>query len=147
MTNTDAAKPRVLEILLVEDNRGDTLLTQKVLGGMKLANHITIAEDGDKALAILRREEKYAALPMPDIVLLDLNMPKKSGKEVLQEIKGDERLKHIPVIILTSSHAETDIAKTYDLHANGYIVKPVNPEKFMDMIRTLAWNRNIQLRI
>ncbi|HEU5048163.1 MAG TPA: response regulator [Rickettsiales bacterium] len=140
-----SGKNRVLEILLIEDNPTDALLTRKTLGGIKLANNVTVAEDGDKALSILRREKPYESSPSPNVILLDLNLPKKGGIAILQELKSDEKLRHIPVIILTGSHTEADVTKTYDLYASGYIVKPINPEKFTDMIRTLMWNRTIQL--
>ncbi|HEU5048165.1 MAG TPA: response regulator [Rickettsiales bacterium] len=139
MTNIEpvATKGRPVEILLVEDNPGDILLTRKAFKSAKIANNITIAEDGNKALAILKREGEYASLPKMDIVFLDLNLPKKSGQAVLEEIKSDENLRSIPVVILTSSKAELDIVKSYNLHANSYVVKPVNLDKFVEIVRSL----------
>jgi CheY-like chemotaxis protein len=135
--DTIAHKGRPAEILLVEDNMGDVLLTQKAFKASGIANNITVAEDGMTALAILRREAEYSAYPVPDMVLLDLNLPKKSGAEVLKEIKADMKLRHIPVIILTSSRAELDVVKGYNLHANSYIVKPVNLEKFGEVVKSI----------
>lgn len=136
-TDTIVNKGRAVEILLVEDNFGDVILTKKAFKNAKLANNITVAEDGSKALAILRREGEYRYAPIPDIVLLDLNLPKKSGQDVLKEIKSDENLRKIPVVILTSSRAELDVVKSYNLYANSYIVKPVSLEKFIDVVKTV----------
>ena len=117
---------QTVEILLVEDNPGDIRLIVEVLKEGKIHNHLSVVEDGEEALAYLRREGSYQDVILPDIILLDLNLPKISGTEVLAEIKKDPMLKHIPVIILTTSEAEQDILKAYDLHANCYITKPVN---------------------
>jgi chemotaxis family two-component system response regulator Rcp1 len=130
-------KGRAAEILLVEDNLGDVLLTRKAFKNAGIANHITVAEDGNTALTMLRREGEYHSHPLPDMILLDLNLPKKSGKDVLKEIKTDDSLKRIPVIVLTSSRAEIDVVKSYNLHANSYIVKPVSLEKFSEMLKSL----------
>lgn len=130
-------KGRPAEILLVEDNYGDVVLAKKAFTEGKLANHITVASDGIAALAMLRKEGAHANVPTPDIILLDLNLPKKSGKEVLAEIKADEKLKHIPVVVLTSSRAELDVVKSYNLHANSYIIKPVNLEQFSEIVKTI----------
>jgi DNA-binding response OmpR family regulator len=135
--DTIASKGRAAEILLVEDNYGDALLTQKAFKKSKLAINITVAGSGEEALDILHRRGKHANAPVPDMVLLDLNLPKKSGKEVLQEIKLDAKLKFIPVVVLTSSRAEMDVVKTYDLHANSYIIKPVSLEKFSEVAATI----------
>jgi chemotaxis family two-component system response regulator Rcp1 len=126
-----------VEILLVEDNPGDVRLTTEALRDAKVRNHLTVAPDGVEALAMLRREGRYAAVPRPDLVLLDLNLPKKSGREVLEEVKRDEALKHIPVVILTTSQAERDIVETYRLQANAYVTKPVNLEQFLKVIQTI----------
>lgn len=131
------AKARPVEILLVEDNEGDVLLTQEAFSEAKIANHIHVAMDGAEALEFLRKEDKYSDAKTPDMVLLDLNLPKKNGKEVLEEIKKDNNLKHIPVIIMTSSKSEEDVIKTYDLHANSYVVKPVNLEKFVHIVEAI----------
>lgn len=135
--DTIQQKGRPAEILLIEDNYGDVLLTLKAFKQGKIANNITVAKTGEEAMQILRREGAHANIRVPDLILLDLNLPKKSGKEVLQEIKSDDKLKHIPVVILTSSRAELDVVKTYDLHANSYIIKPVNLEKFGEIVATI----------
>jgi CheY-like chemotaxis protein len=126
-----------IEILLVEDNPGDVRLTMEALKEGRFANIINVAVDGFEAMAFLRREGKYANAPKPDLILLDLNLPKKNGREVLAEIKTDSNLKRIPVVILTSSQAETDIVATYNLHANCYITKPVDFEQFIRVVRSI----------
>jgi len=126
---------RPVEILLVEDNPGDVRLTREAMKDSKLLNHISVVGDGEEAMAFLRREGKYVEATRPDLILLDLNLPKKDGREVLAEIKTDEQLRRIPVVILTTSSAEQDILKTYDLHANCYITKPVNLDQFSAVVR------------
>ena len=126
---------RPLEILLVEDNLGDVRLTQEALRENKIANRISVARDGVEALASLRREDGYADAPRPDLILLDLNLPKKDGREVLAEVKANEQLRAIPVVVLTTSQAEEDILKSYNLHANCYITKPVGLEQFMRVVK------------
>jgi len=126
-----------IEILLVEDNPGDVRLTIEALKEGKISNQINVAVDGMDAMAFLRREGKYANAPKPDLILLDLNLPKKNGREVLAEIKVDPRLKCIPVVILTSSQAEKDIVMTYNLHANCYIKKPVDFDQFIDVVKSI----------
>ena len=126
---------RPIEILLVEDNPGDVRLIQESLKDTKLLSRLSVANDGEEALASLHRQGRYADTPFPDLVLLDLNLPKMHGREVLAEIKSDGRLRRIPVVILTSSSAEEDILKTYDLYANWYITKPVNPEQLTNLLR------------
>lgn len=133
--NNTSIKP--IEILLVEDNEGDVFLTRRAFEKAKLANHIEVATDGEIAMDMLRRQGGYANLRKPDIVLLDINLPKKDGKQVLKEMKEDEELRRIPVVILTSSQAEQDIMKTYDQHASSYIVKPINLEKFHDVVTAI----------
>lgn len=125
------------EILLVEDNPGDVRLTREALKEGKVLNHLNVVDDGIEALAFLRREDKYANAVRPDLILLDLNLPKKDGREVLAEIKADAGLKKIPVVILTTSAAEQDVLKTYDLHANCYITKPVDLEQFIKIVRLI----------
>jgi len=125
------------EILLVEDNPGDVRLTREALKEGKILNHVSVVGDGVEALAFLRREDKYANAVRPDLILLDLNLPKKDGREVLAEIKADAGLKKIPVVILTTSAAEQDVLKTYDLHANCYITKPVDLEQFIKIVRLI----------
>lgn len=117
-----------INILLVEDNPGDVLLTRRQLERMKVRNSVTAVSDGDEAMAFLRREPPFEDAPRPDLVLLDLNLPRKDGREVLREMKGDPALRRIPVVVLTSSEADRDIAESYDLHANCYVKKPVNFE-------------------
>ncbi|HWP56445.1 MAG TPA: response regulator [Candidatus Acidoferrales bacterium] len=126
-----------IEVLLVEDNPGDVRLTREALKEGRLLNNVSVAADGIEALAFLRREGKYAHAPTPDLILLDLNLPKKDGREVLAEIKADPRLRRIPVVVLTTSSAEEDIVKTYDLHANCYITKPVDLEQFMRVVKSI----------
>ncbi len=129
--------PRLIEILLVEDNPGDARLTLEAMREGKLRNRIHHVRDGVEALAFLRRESEFSAVPVPDIILLDLNMPRKDGREVLAEIKDDPRLRLIPVVILTTSEAEKDIIKSYELHANCYITKPVDLDKFTEIVRAI----------
>jgi CheY-like chemotaxis protein len=134
-TNKDACRP--IEILMVEDNPGDVRLTVEALKEAKVRNNLHTVEDGVEALAFLRREGRYAEAPRPDLVLLDLNLPKKTGREVLAEIKGDPDLKRIPVVILTVSQAEQDIVKSYNLHANCYITKPVDLDRFLEVVQSI----------
>jgi two-component system, chemotaxis family, response regulator Rcp1 len=128
---------RPVEILLVEDNPGDIRLTRETLKDSNLLNKMSVAVDGVEALAFLRREGRYAAEVRPDLILLDLNLPKKNGREVLAEIKADQHLRRIPVVVLTTSSAEQDILKMYDLHANCYITKPVNLDQFSAVVRAI----------
>ncbi|AFK20652.1 response regulator [Haloferax mediterranei ATCC 33500] len=130
-------KNEPIEILLVEDNPGDVRLTKKGLQQGKVTNHLYVVRDGVEAMSFLRQEGEYADAPRPDLILLDLNMPKMDGKEVLQEIKTDPDLKRIPVVVLTSSDAEEDIAKSYDLHANAYLTKPVDFDGFLEIVRSI----------
>ena len=136
-----------VEILLVEDNPGDVRLTQEVFKEGRLSNHMHVVGDGVEALSFLRRQGKYAGAVRPDIVLLDLNLPKKDGREVLSEIKKDEDLKRIPVVVLTTSSAEQDILRAYDLHANCYISKPVDLDEFIKVVRTIEdfWLQIVRL--
>jgi chemotaxis family two-component system response regulator Rcp1 len=127
-----------VEILLVEDNPGDVRLTMEALKEGRLLNHVSVAEDGVKALAFLRQEGKYADEVRPDLILLDLNLPKKDGREVLAEIKEDPELRRIPVVVLTTSTAEQDVLGTYDLHANCYINKPVDFEQFIKVVKSVG---------
>ncbi len=122
-------------ILLVEDNPGDVLLTKKALERNELSNELHVVEDGEQALAFLRREGRYADAPRPDLVLLDLNLPRKDGREVLEEVKSDEDLQQIPVVVMTSSDDEQDVLQAYHNHANGYVTKPVDLEQFMKVVR------------
>jgi two-component system, chemotaxis family, response regulator Rcp1 len=126
-----------VEILLVEDNPGDARLALEALKEGKVRNHIHIVEDGVQAMAFLRHAGAYANSPCPDVILLDLNLPRKDGRQVLAEIKADEQLKRIPVVVLTVSKAEEDILKTYNLHANCYITKPLDLEQFLTVVRSI----------
>ena len=126
-----------VEILLVEDNPGDVRLTKEALKEAKMANHLNVVVDGEEALAFLRREGEFAGAVRPDLIPLDLNLPKKSGQEVLADIKDDERLRRIPVVILTTSTAEHDILGSYDLHANCYITKPVGMNEFVTVVKSI----------
>jgi CheY-like chemotaxis protein len=126
-----------VEILLVEDNPGDVRLTQEALRESKLHNNLSVARDGVEALAFLRREGPYATAPRPDLILLDLNLPRKDGREVLAEIKSDPHLRAIPVVVLTTSQAEQDIAQSYNLHANCYVTKPVDLEQFITVVQSI----------
>ncbi|WP_235115399.1 response regulator [Desmonostoc muscorum] len=126
-----------IEVLLVEDNPGDALLTRIALEDSKISIHLNVVEDGVEAMAFLRKQEKYVNAAHPDIVLLDLNLPKKDGREVLAEIKADENLKRIPVVVLTTSQAEEDIIKAYNLSANCYITKPVDFDQFVKIVKSI----------
>ncbi len=126
-----------IEILLVEDNEGDVGLVEEVFQEAKIRNKLHVAEDGEEAMLFLRKEGKFSDVPCPDIILLDLNLPVKDGREVLKEIKEDNELRRIPVVILTTSKAEEDILKSYDLHANSYITKPVDFDQFIKVIESI----------
>lgn len=126
-----------IDILLVEDSPTDILITQEAFEQARLLNQLHVVEDGVTALAFLRRLEPYTEAPQPDLILLDLNLPKKSGREVLAELKGDPVLKFIPVVVLTTSQAEEDVLKSYDLHANCYVTKPVDFTRFVEVVRSI----------
>ncbi|MGV0027402.1 response regulator [Phormidesmis priestleyi] len=126
-----------IQVLLVEDNPGDAHLTKIALADGKMHINLSIVEDGVEAIAFLRRQGKYAEAPHPDLILLDLNLPKKDGREVLEEIKADQLLKRIPVVILTTSQAEEDILKAYNLCANCYIAKPVDFDQFITIVQSI----------
>ncbi len=137
----------LVEILLVEDNPGDVRLTQEAMKEGKMRNNLSVARDGVEAMAFLRREGQYADAPRPDVVLLDLNLPKKDGREVLAEIKADPELRRIPVVVLTSSKADEDIINSYDAHANCYVTKPGDLEQFMEVVRSVEgfWVQIVKL--
>jgi len=126
-----------LEVLLVEDSPGDVRLTQEALGAVNKSVHLHVAFDGVEAMAFLRHQEPHADAPRPDLILLDLNLPKMDGREVLARIKGDESLKTIPTVILTTSEAEADIVKSYQLQANCYLVKPVQFDAFENLVKSI----------
>lgn len=126
-----------VEILLVEDNPGDVRLTTEAFREARVRNRLHVAIDGVDALAFLRREGRHRDVPRPDLILLDLNLPKRTGREVLEEIKQDDELKHIPVVILTTSQAERDILESYQLRANAYVTKPVDLDQFLTVIQSI----------
>jgi two-component system, chemotaxis family, response regulator Rcp1 len=128
---------RTAEILLVEDNPADVRLTMEAMRESKMHNRVTVVSDGEQALDYLCRRGRFAAAPRPDIILLDLNLPKKDGREVLQEIKALNELRRIPVVVLTTSQAEEDICRTYDLHANCYITKPMDLDRFIEVVQQI----------
>jgi len=136
MTDIDTQGEPV-EILLAEDNPGDAKLTRKALEQGKVINNLHVVTDGVDAMAYLRQEGEYADRPRPDLVLLDLNMPRKDGREVLQDIESDDDLRRIPVVVMTSSEAEEDIVQSYDLHANAYVTKPIDFDGFLDVVGSL----------
>ena len=135
MTTDATGQP--IEILLVEDSPGDVLLTRETLKDAKVLNHLSVVGDGEEAMAFLRRDAPHTDAPRPELILLDLNLPKKDGREVLAEIKGDSQLRRIPVVVLTTSAAEQDIAKSYDLHANCYITKPVDLDQWITVVNSI----------
>jgi len=135
MNSSSGGRP--IQILMVEDNPDDIELTVEALKDARVANHLTAVQDGEEALSYLRCRGKYAQANRPDLILLDLNMPRKNGRDVLREIKNDPQLKRIPVVILTTSQAEDDILHTYDLHANCYITKPVDFNQFLKVVRSI----------
>lgn len=147
MSSTNARSPA--DILLVEDNPGDVRLTEEAFKEGQICNTLHVTTDGIEALDFLRRRGEYADAPCPDIVLLDLNLPRMDGDEVLEEIRADPDLKHLPVIILTSSSAEEDIVKSYELQANAYLTKPVDPAEFVDTIKSFQhfWLSVVRLPI
>lgn len=134
-TGTRAGRP--VQILLVEDNPADARLTMELLGESKILNNLHVVEDGEQALAYLHKEGEYGDASRPDLILLDLRIPKIDGPEVLAQIKQDPGLKRIPVVILTASRAEEDIIRTYDLHANAYVSKPIGFEQFLEVVKTI----------
>jgi CheY-like chemotaxis protein len=126
-----------IDILLVEDDPGDVVLTTEALSGSKLTNNLHVTENGELAMKFLRREAPYEDAPRPDLILLDLNLPRMDGREVLAAVKGDPELRRIPVVVLTTSEAEEDILRSYDLHANAYVTKPVHFDRFMEVVRQI----------
>jgi CheY-like chemotaxis protein len=128
---------RPIEVLLVEDDEGDVLMTREALDEGKVFNRLSVVGDGVEAIAYLRREQPYADATRPDLVLLDLNLPKRDGRQVLEEVKADPDLRRIPIVVLTTSEAEEDVLRSYDLHANAYVTKPVDFERFVEVIRQI----------
>ena len=129
--------PKHIQILLVEDSPADVLIAREALAEAKLINTIHVAEDGVEAMDFLHKRGKFPSVPDPDLILLDLNLPRKNGREVLAEIKASENFKHIPVVVLTTSSAEEDILKSYNLHANCYVIKPVEFESFVKAVQSI----------
>ncbi len=127
----------VIDVLLVEDDPGDVLMTREAFEHHKLSNSLHVVQDGVEAIRFLRREGEYAGKPRPGLILLDLNLPKKDGREVLAEIKSDPDLCDIPVVVLTTSSAEQDVLRSYKLHANAYVTKPVNFNRFVEVVRQI----------
>ena len=137
-TDPTRTAPAPIDVLLVEDNPGDARLAQEALAENKLKLNLHVVRDGEQALAFVNREGEYEDAPTPDLVLLDLNLPRKSGREVLASIKNDPALKRLPVVVLTSSQAEQDILESYNLHANCYIQKPLDFEQFMTVVKNVG---------
>jgi CheY-like chemotaxis protein len=137
MTGPSRQDGTAIEILLVEDDPGDVLMTQEAFQEHKVRNHLTVVSDGAEALSYLRREGQYTDAVRPDLILLDLNLPRRDGREVLAEVKKDEELGQIPVVVLTTSAADEDILRSYQLHANAYVTKPVDFDRFIDVIRQI----------
>jgi CheY-like chemotaxis protein len=131
------SEPYPIEVLLVEDDSGDVLLTREAFDFNKVRNHLHVVEDGEDAIAFLRRQSPYTEAPRPDLILLDLNLPRMDGLEVLAEIKQDTDLRSIPVVVLTTSEAEEDILRSYHLHANAYVSKPVDFGRFIQVVRQI----------
>ncbi len=127
----------MVEVLLVEDDPGDVLMTQEAFADYKVANRLTVVSDGESAMAYLRKEGAHAGAPTPDLILLDLNLPRMDGREVLAELKEDPDLRRVPVVVLTTSDAEEDIMRSYNLHANAYVTKPVDFERFIEVVRQI----------
>jgi CheY-like chemotaxis protein len=134
---SDTIQARPIEILLVEDSAADVELTREAMKGGKIANHLHRVEDGVEAMEFLARRGRYAGAPRPDLIMLDLNMPRKDGREVLAELKQDPALRTIPVVVLTTSSADEDVLRSYHLHANCYITKPVDFAQFLQVIRSV----------
>jgi two-component system response regulator len=127
----------MIQILLVEDDPGDVLITREAFAENKVRNELSVVSDGESAMRFLRREGEFAAAPRPDLILLDLNLPRKAGHEVLEEVKSDADLQRIPVVVLTTSDAEEDVLRSYELHANAYVTKPVDFDRFLTVVRQI----------
>ncbi len=131
---TQPSRRRAIEILLVEDNPGDARLTREAFADAEVSNNLSVVGDGEQAMAFLRRQGNYADAPRPDLILLDLNLPRKSGREVLEDVKNDPDLLSIPIVVMTTSEAEGDILNSYYHHANAYVTKPVDLDRFIDVV-------------
>jgi CheY-like chemotaxis protein len=134
---SEPSPPRPIEVLLVEDDPGDVLMTREAFTDYKIANRLSVVTNGEDAIAYMRKQGQFAGVATPDLVLLDLNLPRRDGREVLLEIKGDPDLRRVPVVVLTTSEADEDIAAAYDLHANAYVRKPVDFEQFVLAVRAI----------
>jgi CheY-like chemotaxis protein len=132
-----ARSGKVIDVLLVEDDPGDVLMTREAFEDNKVANRLQVVSDGVSALAFLRKEGEHADAPTPDLILLDLNLPRMDGREVLEALKGDAALRSIPVVVLTTSEAEEDVVRSYSLHANAYVTKPVDFDRFIEVVRQI----------
>ena len=137
MTEAIRADGTPIEVLLVEDDPGDVLMTQEAFVDYKIANRLTVVSNGEDAIAYMRKQGRFAGVATPDLVLLDLNLPRRNGREVLHDIKGDPDLRRVPVVILTTSEAEEDVIAAYDLHANAYVRKPVDFDQFVAAVRAI----------
>jgi CheY-like chemotaxis protein len=137
MTSTEDQQVRPIEVLLVEDDEGDILTTREALAEGKVVNRLNVVNDGVEAIAYLRRDGEYGEASRPDLIFLDLNLPKMDGRQVLEEVKADDGLRRIPVIVLTTSAAEADVLRSYDLHANAYVTKPVDFDRFVEVVRQI----------
>jgi two-component system response regulator len=135
MNSVTSSRP--IEILLVEDSATDVMLAEEALSEAKVCNNLSVVKDGVEAMSFLRKEREYSEVPRPDLILLDLNMPRKEGREVLAEVKADDDLKNIPVVVLTTSQAQEDVLLAYGLHANCYISKPVDFDQFANVVRAI----------
>ncbi|MGC2360408.1 MAG: response regulator [Thermoplasmata archaeon] len=147
MPLSEQPTPRPVQILIVEDNPADARLVREVMRDSKVLNEIQWVPDGVEAIAFLRHQGKYASAPRPNLIFLDLNMPRKDGREVLTEIKADESLRRIPIVVMTSSQAEEDIARAYDQHANCYVRKPIDFQQFHEVVKSLEtfWFATVEL--
>jgi CheY-like chemotaxis protein len=128
---------KIIDVLLVEDDPGDVLMTREAFDDTKFANALHVVNDGAEALAFLRKEGEYADAPTPDLVLLDLNLPRVDGREVLAAVKADDELRQIPIVVLTTSESEEDVLRSYELHANAYVTKPVDFDRFIEVVRKI----------
>jgi CheY-like chemotaxis protein len=134
---SESLPARPIEVLLVEDDPGDVLMTQEAFADYKIANRLNVVTNGEDAIAYLRKQGEYADAPTPDLVLLDLNLPRRDGREVLRDVKADPELRRIPIVVLTTSDAKEDVLASYDLHANAYVRKPVDFEQFVEAVRAI----------
>jgi CheY-like chemotaxis protein len=135
MADEEVVRP--IEVLLVEDDPGDVLMTQEAFSDFEIANTLNVVMNGEDAIAYMRKQGPFADAPRPDLVILDLNLPRRNGREVLRDVKGDPELRRIPIVVLTTSEAETDVLAVYDLHANAYVRKPADFDEFVGAVRAI----------